>query len=129
MERDSKAVISLVKALINPAVHLLPKLNNLRIALLPFYKHSLSLLKDWSLFLCLLCRNPLLNKLLSLFFQLIAESNIVFSNKVVTFYSRRLRSLTIAHLQPCKHRFADMDTTVVHKVHPNHIVAVSLKKS
>ena len=36
--------------------------------LLPLYKHSLSLLKDWSLLLSLLCRNTLLNKLFSLFF-------------------------------------------------------------
>ena len=45
---------------------------------------------------------------------------------MVTFLAGRLGCLTVAELQPCKHRFADVYATVVHNVRLYHFPAVSL---
>ena len=47
---------------------------------------------------------------------------------MVTLLAARSWSLTVTEDLPSIHRFADVDTTVVHKIHLHHIVTANLKK-
>ena len=45
---------------------------------------------------------------------------------MVAFLAAGLRRFAIAILQPCQHRLADVNATVVDDVRLNHLIAVSL---
>ncbi len=56
---------------------------------------------------------------------MLVESHIEVANQVVALHSAGLRSNAVTPFEPCQHRLADVDTTIVHDIRLHHLVAVS----
>ena len=124
IEGDTEFLIGLVEAGIHPIVHLLPQGAHFRVVLLPLHEHLVGFLDERCLLFGFLLVHALGHELLHLFTIVLVEGHIVVTDEVVTFLTTRLWCLAIAVFQPCQHRFADMDTTVVHDVGLHHLVTI-----
>ena len=83
VKRYTQRLVCLVKAGIYPFVHLPPQCTHLRVVLLPFYEHLVSLLYQRRLVLCILFRHSLRHEFLYLLAVVLVKSHVVVANKVV----------------------------------------------
>ena len=74
----------------------------------------------------LLLVHTLCDELLDLLTVVLVEGHVVVANEVVTLLARGFGCLTITPLEPCEHRLADMDASVVDDVGLDHLVAIRL---
>ena len=94
----------------------------------------MSLLNQRSFYLCFLCGSFFVHALLHVlslelcdFLTIVlVEGYIVVADEVVALLAGSFRSFAIAPLEPGEHRLTDVDTTVVHDVCLDYLVAVSL---
>ena len=126
IEAHTHLLVGLIKACIHPFVHLLPQRTYLWVVLLPFHEHSLCLLDEWGLFLGCLLIYALCHKLFDLSLVLLVKTDIVVADEVVAFLATILRCLAIAEHLPCEHRFADMNTAIVHDIGLDYVPSVGL---
>ena len=128
VEIDAQTFVSLVESFVHPAVHRLPKAVHFGVLGLPFAEHLLRFEHQRCVFGGIVLAHALFNKFLNLFFVVFVEKHVVFSDKVVAFLARRFGSFAVAVFQPRQHRFADVDSAVVHKVHLLYVVAVGFEQ-
>ena len=134
VETNAKRLVGLVETSIHPIVHLFPKGAHLGVVLLPFHQHLMSFLDErsfllgffLSLFLTHAFAGVLCGELLHLLTIMLVEGHIIVADKMVALLTAGLRSLTVAIFQPCQHRLADMNTTVVHDIGLHNLIAVGL---
>ena len=124
IEGDTEFLVGLIEAGIHPVVHLLPQGAHLRVVLLPLHEHLVGFLDERCLLLGFLLVHALGHEFLHLLTIVLVEGHIVVADEVVTFLTTGLWCLAIAVFQPCQHRLADMDTTVVHDVGLHHLVTI-----
>ena len=126
VKRHAHLLVCLVEASIHPAVHLLPKSPHFRVVLFPLHQHVVSLLDKRSLLLGLFFVHSLGHEFLYLLAVVLIEGYIVVTDEVVALLAAGFWCLTVAVFQPCKHGFADVDTTVVDNIRLHYLVSVSL---
>ena len=129
VEGDAKCGIGLVEARINPAVHHLPEVANLRILLLPGNQHFMGSLDRRSLFLCLLLVHTRVYQLFNLALVPLVKSNVAVAYKMVALDALGLRGLAIKELLPSEHALADMHATVVDDGGLYNLVAAGLEQT
>ena len=120
----AEAFVCLVKTLVNPMVHLLPKCAYLLVAGLPLHKHVACLGHKRRCRFGLLFAHALLHQLVKLRFIVLVKGYIVVAYEVVAFLAAAFGGLAIAPFLPSKHGFANMYATVVHNVGLYNPVAV-----
>ena len=103
VKRDSEVPVSLVEALVDPSVHLLPEVHNLLVPVLPPVEHLLGLLEGRGVFLGFLLRHAGGYKLIHLSLVHVIEGHIIVADEMVTLLAGRLRSLSVSFLKPGEH--------------------------
>ena len=127
VEADAKALVGLVEAFEDPAVHHLPKGPHLAVALLPFDEHLVGLLHARSGLLGFVLAQALLHELSGLLLEQVAEGHVAVSHQVVPLLARGGRSGSVEELLPGQHGLADMDAAVVDQGGLDHLVAGGLQ--
>ena len=135
VEGHAQGFVGLVEARIDPAVHLLPQVADLLVALLPLHEHLVGLLDERSLLLGLLlglvgthAASLILGLELShLLAIVLVEEHVEVADQVVALLVGRLGRDAVAPLLPGQHRLADMDATVVDDIGLDHAVAIGLE--
>ena len=84
------------------------------------------LLDERSLFLGLFGAHALLDEFPDFGLIVFVEGNVKVTNQVVTLLACGLGCVAVAPLEPCEHRLADVDATVVDDVGLHNLVAVGL---
>ena len=132
VERHTEGFVGFVKTGIHPFVHLAPESAHFGVALLPFAEHFARFHHQRCFFLgacfSLFAVHALFKEL---GFEgghfgaiMLVESHVVVADEVVAFLTRRLGCFAVAILLPSEHRFANVDTAVVHDVGLHHPIAV-----
>ena len=127
VEIDAQSLVCHIKSIVNPAIHGLPEVVYLLVLGLPLAQHLLCLKNDGGALLCLILAHATLYELLDLSLVVLVELDIVLTYQVVALHARRSGSLAIAVELPCEHRFADVNTSIVHQIYLDNVVTVSLQ--
>ena len=126
VEAHTHACVGFVETGIHPFVHGAPERTNFLVAVFPLLEHGACLFHQGRVCLSLFFGHAAVHELLQLFFIVLVESHIEVTNQVVAFLASLFRSDAVAPLEPCQHRFAAVNTTVVHNVGFHHFIAVCL---
>ena len=116
IEIHTKLFISFIKPGINPRIHSLPELNDLCITCFPFKQHFPCFLHHRGRVPGLILINTASHKVFNLGFILLFKENIVFPNKMITFYPCSFRSFSITKFLPGQHWLTDMNSPVVDNI-------------
>ena len=128
VECDSESTVSLVEAFEHPAVHHGPEVTDFLVASFPLLKHHVSFLEARSLLLGLFLTHPACHQLLDFLLVDVVEGHIHVTDQMVALDAAGLRRCACSDFLPGKHRLADVDTPVVDKSRPDHIVSRSLEQ-
>ncbi len=128
VEINPHAAVCVIKPGIHPLVHHRPQPAHIGILCLPFAQHLTGLGHEGRELRGFLLGDAVaLHDFLQFGLIMLVEQHIEVTDKVVPLFPSLFGRNAVAPFLPCKHGFADVDTTVVDYVGLNHAVAACLQ--